>query len=150
MEPSDDIIEFIGKQEGFRANAYQPIPGDKWTIGYGFTRMDGQPVQKGDTIDKDNALIYLGTVVDNVASLINAKPVPDSVNQNEFDAVVSLVYNIGIGHFTNSNTGVMFYKGEDIADKFEEWAMSQGKVIPGLLARRQKEKEIYVNDNYGE
>jgi len=148
MKASDKIIQFIADQEGFRGTAYQPIEGDKWTVGYGFTYLQGHPVQEGDTITQQEALNLLGTYVQNVATLISKTQIPLDTTQNQFDAVVSLTYNIGIGNWMKSNTAALFYAGQNISEKFKSWDLSGGRPVQGLLNRRLKEQAIYDNGDY--
>ncbi len=148
MIASQKIKDLIASFEGFSAKAYQPVPGDKWTVGYGSTVVDGSAVMEGDAIDEIHAKEVLETVVDNVARQISSKQIPSNVTQNQFDAVVSLVYNIGYGNFKSSNTGKMFYGGENISDKFLLWIKSGGKIYQGLIKRRVKESKIYDGGSY--
>ncbi len=143
MKASQEIKNFIANEEGFRDTAYQPIPGDKWTVGFGFTILNGKYVQEGDTITEDIARNKLSNLVDNLAYTLSVQDIPDTITQNQFDAVVSLVYNIGMGNWHGSNTAKDFYAGLDISAKFPMWDKSQGEEIPGLLNRRLKEQAIY-------
>jgi len=148
MKHSQKIRDFIASVEGFRGTAYKPLANDKWTVGYGFTTLYGVPVKEGDTITQDKALLFLDSLLTNLDSSLNIRKIPDKVTQNQYDAVVSLVYNIGYGNFINSNTGKLFYGGSSISDKFPQWSMSGGIKIQGLLNRRNKEKKIYDTGNY--
>ena len=148
MKASDDLIQFIARKEGFRANAYQPVPGDKWTIGYGFTTVTGLPVAQGQTITEATADEILAAKVQGFANQISSQKIPQSVTQNQFDAVVSLVYNIGYGAFNSSTTGKLFYGGANISSKFPQWIFFNGKKLQGLLNRRTAEKAIYDTADY--
>ena len=147
MKASENIITFIAEQEGFRSKAYRPLPTDRWTVGYGFTFLNGAAVKEGDTLSEGQARIVLNGLVQRVAASISPN-MPLGVSQNQFDAVVSLVYNIGITAFKNNNIGKMFYNGLDISEKFPLYNSSGGRVIQGLINRRAKEKEIYENGIY--
>ena len=107
MKASENIITFIAEQEGFRSKAYRPLPTDRWTVGYGFTFLNGAAVKEGDTLSEGQARIVLNGLVQRVAASISPN-MPLGVSQNQFDAVVSLVYNIGITAFKNNNIGKMF------------------------------------------
>lgn len=146
MQPSPQLIEFIKKQEGFSPEAYKPLPTDRWTMGYGSTFVDGVAVQEGDSIDEEEANNLLTQSVNTLADKLN--PVPENVTQQEFDAVVSLAYNIGLSSFKHSDTGSLFYSGENIADKFPIWNRSGGRVIQGLVNRREQERAMYENGDY--
>jgi len=149
MQASPQIKDFIGRLEGCKLLAYKPLSTDRWTIGYGSTYYTPtDPVQQGDTISQDTADELLSDRVDAIAQGLSLSNIPNSVTQNQFDAVVSLVYNIGLTGFKSSATGKLFYAGLSISDKFAQWNKSDGKIITGLVVRRAKEKDIYDNSNY--
>ena len=143
MLASDKIKEFIASVEGFRSKAYKPLPTDRWTIGYGSTYIGGEPVEECDIITEFGAKYELDIVVNKLATQITKGRIPASVTQHEFDAVVSLVYNIGMQAFKTSATGKLFYAGLSISEKFQMWNRSNGQVIAGLTNRRAREREIY-------
>lgn len=95
-------LELIKEFEGFSANAYL-CPAKIPTIGYGNTFwQDGRKVRLGEQISKTDALELLEFVAnkdfaDKIFPLIKVK-----VSQNQFDAMVSLAYNIGVGNFSKS------------------------------------------------
>lgn len=149
MLASDQIKTFIKNQEGFNEVAYKPLKSDRWTIGYGSTYYeDGTPVKEGDTITEETANQLCDNSIDKVARELSQRRIPTTVTQNQFDALVSLVYNIGLSNFNTSNTCKLFYAGESITDKFGRWIYSDGKVVPGLVTRRRKEKQVYDSGEY--
>jgi lysozyme len=149
MRASDKIKEFIKNEEGCKLTAYKPLATDKWTIGYGATYFSPTlPVKEGDTILQEDADNLLNKFVDDVAAGISKTRIPANVTGNQFDAVVSLVYNIGLTAFKTSATGKLFYAGLDISEKFPMWNRSGGNVIIGLTNRRMKERNIYVSNEY--
>lgn len=148
MKPSSDLIKFIREQEGFSPDAYRPFTWDRPTIGYGSTfYKNGDPVLMGDNISLAEAIELLTIKLDNLAQQLSHITNPNC-KQQQFDAVLSLCYNVGITAFASSATGIMFGKGQDISDRFKLWNKSDGKVIPGLIIRRKREREIYANNNY--
>lgn len=149
MKPSQPLVNFVARCEDFRGVAYRPLPTDRYTVGYGSTYLQGRPVGPGDTISQEDALLQLTSDLEKLAIVICGQGLPDVVTQEQFDAVISLVYNIGFGTFKSSDTGRLFYAGQDISDRFALYNRSGGKVVPGLTNRRLQEKEIYVNGNYG-
>ena len=72
-----------------------------------------------------------------------------SINQNQFDALVSFVYNIGIGNFQKST---LLHKARidpndnSIMDEFMRWVYSKGRVLPGLQRRRLREMKLYFSN----
>lgn len=148
MKVSQDLIDFIKGEEGFRDTAYKPISGDRWTVGYGFTYIAAIPVFEGETITEERAEEILSNLVQNTADQICKSKLPINISQNQFDAVVSLVYNIGIGNWNGSDTQKMFITGNNISDRFILWNKAEGKVVQGLTNRRLKEKAIYDSGDY--
>ncbi len=148
MKPSNNIIKFIREEEGFSPDAYIPIPGDRPTIGYGSTfYKDGTPVRLGDIISLAEAVDLLTIKLNTLAQKLSQITSP-KCTQNQFDAVLSLCYNVGLSAFANSTTGTLYSSGQNIADRLVMWNKSNGRVISGLTRRRLREKEIYVNNNY--
>lgn len=145
MKTSRTGIDLIKKWEGCRLKAYQCSAG-VWTIGYGLTSAAGIiPVTKGMTITQQQADEYL------VASLVKyeaavQKAVNRSPNQNQFDAMVSLCFNIGPGAFAKSSLLRKFNDGDlaGAADAFLLWRKAGGRVLPGLEARRQDERKLFL------
>lgn len=149
MQASQRIKDFIGRQEGCRLTSYKPLSTDRWTIGYGFTYYDeNTSVGPGETISQDSADAMLSEKVDSVAERLGE--VPETVTQQQFDAVVSLVYNIGVTEFKESGTGQSFYTGLNISERFLAWNESGGRILMGLVVRRTKEKAIYDTGDYND
>ena len=139
-------LELLKRYEGFRAEAYL-CPSKVWTVGYGSTfYMDGSPVQQGDTITQKDAEILLNKVVEDFK--VNVKRLlPYTLNEDAIDAVVLLVYNIGLGAFTKSTLLKRIkedIKGfEAIETEWNKWVYSGKKVLQGLVKRRKEEFQLY-------
>lgn len=145
MTPSQKAIDIIKKWEGMKLTAYKCSAG-KWTIGYGSTMyINGDKVKEGDKITKEKAEELLMWFLKKKSLLIKA-----SVNQNQFDALCSLMYNIGIGALLDS---ILYKKvrinpnDKDIRNEFMRWKFASGKVIQGLINRRKDEADLYFNPN---
>lgn len=139
--------KLIQQFEGLRLKAYQDSVGI-WTIGYGnITYLDGSKVKKGDEITREQAdLMFKNTA--NKFALEVAKLIDVCLTQNQFNALVSLAYNIGIGAFKGSTLLKKVNNNpndKSIADEFKRWRYAGGKVIQGLLNRRIKESEVYFS-----
>jgi len=148
MKPNQQIYDFIMHEEGFRNRAYKPLPTDRYTIGYGSTFYEnGDPVCEGDIITIEEAKSLLKLKVDNLALKLSTITNPNC-KQNQFDAVLSLCYNIGYTKFKESMTGELYYRGVNIANRFALWNKSGGKIIKGLSNRRLKERIIYETGVY--
>jgi len=126
----------IALHEGYRSDAYTPVKGDVPTIGFGTT----EGVKPGDKITVERALIRLLKDASKFENAVKrCAPVP--MYQHEFDAYVSLTYNIGETAFCSSTLAKQLKAGNyDAACKeILRWDKFQGKPLPGLTQRRQKE-----------
>lgn len=142
-------VEFIAKHEGCRLKAYL-CPAKVWTIGYGTTSLpDGSPVERGMTITQEQAKQYLAHDVKRFERNVNGL-VSVPLTQNQFDALVSFVYNIGAGAFGRSTLLEMLNKGgyAAVPDQLMRWTMGGGKTLPGLVKRRLAEAELWRNGKY--
>jgi lysozyme len=139
LKISKDGIDLIKSFEGLRLEAYLDSVGIP-TIGYGHTKG----VKLGQKITEQEAEDLLRNDLDEfergVSSLIrNAK-------QNQFDAMVSLAFNVGLGNFKKSSVLKWFNLGEyqTAADSFLLWNKAGGQVLPGLTRRRKAERELFL------
>lgn len=137
------LLVAIAGHEGFRDKAYLPTPNDVPTIGFGKT----QDVKMGDTTTVQRALISLLADTDKFAKAVQrCAPVP--MHQHEFDAYVSLTYNIGEGAFCRSTLvkklNALDYEGA--CREILRWNKQAGKVLPGLTKRRQAEYAQCMGD----
>ena len=138
------ICEF----EGFSAKPYlcsAKIP----TIGYGNTYYtDGKRVTLLDKeITKVQAFEMFKTIADRFASVVS-KLVTSPLNQNQFNALVSLAYNIGTGNFASSTILKKVNKNHNditIALEFKKWNKVNKKEVAGLTRRRNYEANIYFS-----
>ena len=136
---SDKGLKIIKEFEGYRDTAYQCDAG-VWTIGYGHTNG----VKEGDTCTKEQADAWLAADVQTVEAAINALAI--SLSQNQFDALVSLGFNIGANALLNSTLIKKAKTNPDdatIADEFLRWNKVGNTVINGLTRRRQAESDLY-------
>jgi len=134
----------LASYEGYRGEAYVPVPGDVPTIGFGTT----QDVQPGETTDPVRALIRLDEHVDRAQRDMRACIGDVALYQHEWDAYVSLAYNIGTGAFCGS-TLVRKLKSGDYAGacaEIKRWVYFQGRVLPGLVNRREAEYRMCMGD----
>lgn len=111
--------------------------------------MSGYPngikVKKGDTCTEAQAKTYMAHDLKKFEATVN-KAVTVQLNQNQFDALVSLAYNIGASAFSQS-TLVKKLNAHDIrgaADQFDVWVNASGKRMQGLVNRRSKEKQLFL------
>lgn len=144
MKVSSKGLELIKEFEGFSSVAYL-CSAKKATIGYGNTFWeDGTPVKIGDQISKERAETLLKHVVDNFSVAVEVD-IKIEVTQNQFDALVSLAYNIGLGAFKNSTLLRQLNRGNFVgaSQEFLRWDKSNGKPLLGLTRRREREKLLF-------
>lgn len=126
--------------EGCQLTAYQDQVG-KWTIGYGHTGSDVTP---GLTITMDQAQQLLQQDVAKASACVNDN-VTVQLTQDEFDALVDFVFNLGPGNFEGSTLLRDLNTGDftAAAGQFELWDHAGGAVVAGLLRRRQQEEALF-------
>jgi lysozyme len=126
--------------EGCELTAYQDQVG-VWTIGYGHT---GPDVVSGLSISLEQAQDFLAQDVLSAAACVN-NHVTIQLAQNEFDALVDFVFNLGVGAFTGSTLLRDLNAGNisDAAAQFDLWDHAGGAVVAGLLRRREAETAMF-------
>ena len=143
MNTSPKGIALIKEFEGLRLKAYQ-CPGGVWTIGYGHTAG----VKPGMLISKAQAEEYLKADLIAFERYLNGLGL--ALNQNQFDALVSFIYNVGTGHFSSSTLLRKVRanpQDNSIMDEFLRWVYSKGRVLPGLQRRRLAEMKLYFSND---
>ena len=130
--------------EGCSLNAYQDQVG-VWTIGYGHTGSDVKP---GMTITSAQAQALLALDVKSAAACVN-NVVAVQLTQQEFDALVDFVFNLGAGAFRNSTMLRELNTGDftGAAAQFDLWDRAGGAVVAGLLRRREGEADLFESDD---
>jgi lysozyme len=166
----DKVKKLIKKYEAFKPEPYYATDYEKstglLTIGYGFTQIDNRPVRLEDLLTKEQADELLTTHVNQIHRQI-ANEIPN-LEENEYTALISLVFNIGFGAFKNS-TLLRKLKSNDRltiepdqklqnainefknrADfnttefsEFHRWCFQNGKALYGLFRRREEEWQIF-------
>lgn len=133
-------IDLIKSFEGFKPEAYQD-QGGKWTVGYGST-LGITPLTK---VTPAEAELFLRRDLDNTEICINTH-ITYPLTQNEYDAICSFVYNVGATAFLLSQMRSKIQYGmlQDAADEFLKWKFIHGAVNQGLLNRRTKERELFL------
>jgi lysozyme len=148
LQLTQSAIQLVERDEGDRLTAY-PDPatgGTPWTIGYGHTGPDVTP---GLVITETQAQALLASDLhkfdSGVLELLDNGMV--STSDDEYSAMVSLAYNIGLGNFAKSSVLRLHKNGQfpEAADAFLLWDMAAGKVMAGLVRRRHQERELYLD-----
>lgn len=136
-------IDLIKEFEGLNLTAY-PDPasgGEPWTIGYGST---GPGIIPGVVWTQEQADERLTSDLTDTANQIS-KAIRVNLNDNQFSAIVSLAYNVGVGAVVGSTLLVLVNNGHnDLASsEFPKWDHAGGQVMQGLLNRRLAEQVLF-------
>lgn len=134
-------LNLIKDFEGCRLTAYKPVPTEQYyTIGWGHY---GPDVTAGMRITKERAdELLLQDVADSVAAVNNPVycPITAELNQNQFDALVSFTFNCGSGSLKNLCKNRTM---EEVAEKILAYNKAGGKVLAGLVRRREAEQALF-------
>lgn len=142
MKISNEGVELIKRHEGCRLTAYK-CPAGILTIGYGHTGAD---VTAGMGINTQQADELLRKDLSSAERAVTTEGL--RINQNQFDALVSFVYNIGAGAFRSSTLLKMIRINPlslNIRTEFAKWCKAKGTTLPGLALRRKQEAELYFS-----
>jgi GH24 family phage-related lysozyme (muramidase) len=142
MKLSKNGVDLIKNFEGFRNKAYK-CPAGVWTAGFGSTGPDIGP---NTVFTAEQAEARLQNDVKRFEDVVN-NSVFVKLNQNEFDALVSFVYNVGPAAFRGSTLLKNLNEGADrtiVASEFPRWVRADGSVNQGLINRRQAEKSLFL------
>lgn len=137
--------DLIRKHEGLRLTAY-PDPGtgaEPWTIGYGHTLG----VVEGMTCTKEQAEAWLQQDMAEAYAAVD-KHVRVPLKESQRDALCSFVFNVGAGAFASSSLLRLLNDGDisGAADQFKRWNKANGKVLAGLSARREEERNLFLKE----
>ena len=141
MKATNYATLLIKSFEQLRLNSYL-CPAGVWTIGYGHT--DG--VNQGMLITEKTADAFLKQDIRNAEHSINQMDA--ELTQEQFDALVSFVFNVGVRAFNVSTLRKKILKDPNdpsIADEFRRWVYAGDKKLPGLIKRREQEIKLYYS-----
>lgn len=159
MKASSDIIEYIKSKEGCRLTAYKLSGEDYYTIGYGH---HGPDVKEGQKITQDEANKLFADDLKKYETAVNGyiDRYGLTMNQNKFDAIVSLTYNCGTNWVDNSWRIARYLKNnfkdsngdpipdQEIADAFGVICSGGDGIMEGLIKRRIDEAKIFLYGDY--
>jgi len=146
MKASNKAVKLIAQFEGFESKPYI-CSGGVVTIGYGTTIYpSGVKVNMNDSaITKQQAEEYLLNDINKFSNGVDLL-VRKNINQNQFDALVSFAYNVGLGNLSNSTLLKLINVDPNnslIKNEFIKWNKAKGKVLAGLTRRRNAEANLY-------
>jgi lysozyme len=139
MKISDNGLNLIKSFEGLELTAYLDT-GHVWTIGFGHTKG----VKEGQSITREQADIFLMNDIASAQSTVNSW-VKVPLSQNQYDALVSFVYNVGGESFRKSSMLRFLNSRQYVAasQEFDKWTHDNGHVVKGLENRRKAEKFLF-------
>ena len=139
MKTSEEGKALIKKFEGCELKAYL-CPAQVWTIGYGHTAS----VKEGDVCTQEDADRMLAEDLEEFEGYVR-EAVDVALEQNESDALVAWTYNLGPGNLQSSTMlkRINENKFEDVPSEMRRWNKSGGKVLDGLVRRREAEALLF-------
>ena len=145
MEVNKAGKDLIKRFEGCKLKAYK-CPAGLWTIGYGNTFYeDGTKVKEGDVITQERAEQLFDLIVNDFAEQVDAL-VKSNVTENNFAAIVSFTFNVGVGNLKKSTLLKKVNanpKDKTIPAEMKKWVRANGEVLKGLVRRREAEAKLY-------
>jgi GH24 family phage-related lysozyme (muramidase) len=145
MKMNDRGFALICEFEGCRTEAYQDATG-VWTIGYGHTSAAGLPsVAPGFTVTRAEATGILMRDLETFSAGVKSA-ITTQLNDNQFSALVSFAFNVGLGNFRSSSVlkSVNACRFDQVPADLALWVKAGGKVLPGLIRRRAAEAALFL------
>lgn len=140
MRTSQAGIDLIKQFEGCRLQAYKPVAAEPcYTIGYGHYGSDVLPNM---VISLEQAEAFLAQDLTKYEQAVE-RYTPFPLSQNQFDALVSFAYNCGVGNLKKLVSG---RTAPQIAESMLKYNKGSGRVLPGLVRRRQMEHDLFCQD----
>lgn len=147
MTMTPEGLQLLKRFEGCRLESYQDVAG-VWTIGFGSTRYaDGRRVGPNEVITMPDADALFRVTLKSYEQAVDDLT-RDDLTPHQFDALVSLTYNIGVNAFRTSTVRRLVNANPTdpaIRDAFLLWNKAGGKRVGGLVKRRQQEADHYFD-----
>ena len=145
----DEIYQLIRKEEGINYTAKKDGK-DKngnqlYSIGIGHQIQPGEEYLLTSTITEEDAILLFDKDIEKIIADMN-KNIKVSLNKNQQLALISLRYRIGPGYFNESTLLRELNKGnyQKASEEFKNWRLSEGRVVPGLVARAERERVRFL------
>jgi len=140
MRCNDKGLAIIRKWESLRLKAYK-CSADVWTIGWGHTKG----VKQGDVCTIEKANEYFKEDLEEKELQINNLNL--QLTDNEYSALISFIFNIGIGNFTKSTMLRLLKQNKKIeaSNEFQKWNKCKGETLDGLTKRRRDERDLFLS-----
>ena len=147
MKVNKQGIQLVKSFEGCFLNAYL-CPAKVWTIGYGNTKyQNGTAVKQGDKITQEQAEALLSDILAEFSKDVS-KLIKVELNDNQFSALVSFTFNLGVGALSKSTLLKKVNANPNdktIESEFMKWVSAGGKKLNGLVRRRTAESKLYFS-----
>ena len=146
MRISQEGVNLIKHFEGCRLEAYK-CPAGVWTIGYGHTKG----VKEGDAIEQEAAEAFLIEDLESFEQAVT-RLVEVPLTQQQFDALVSWIFNLGAGNLAESTLlrKLNNYQYAEVPEQMMRWVRAGGQVLDGLVKRRAAEAALFQNKDWRE
>lgn len=143
MKTSENGLKFIKTWEGVKLIAYLDVIG-KLTVGCGHLVRPEDNIKLGQKITQTQVDEFLRADIVSAENAVN-ELVKVELNQNQFDALVSFVFNLGRGNLAKSTLLKILNKGkyEYVPAQFGKWCFAGGRKINGLVKRRKAESDLF-------
>jgi lysozyme len=143
---SPELVDFVKAWESCRLIPYLDVV-NIWTCGYGHVLKPADPHEEWT---QQYADAKLEEDLDTTGGFLQGYMTRDA-SQQQFDALLSLAFNCGVGAIGKSALMAMFNRGENdaCADRFRLWDHAGGHEVHGLERRREAERAIFLNGDYG-
>jgi lysozyme len=147
-----DVVAHVKRFEGCKLTAYPDpgsVNGEPWTIGYGHTSDSFMPVRKGMSITQAQADAALEHDLNETAAAVD-RLVKVHLTDNQFGALVSFTYNVGVGAFQKSSLLRKLNAGDydAVPAELARWNKNDGKVMKGLTNRRAAEAGLWAKGSF--
>lgn len=150
MKVSDKGIDFIKRWEGSRQEVYlDPVGLPTLGVGHLLSPNELQRFPVGTKLSPEQVDSFLRNDLSE-AEVAVSDLVHTELDQSQFDSLVSFVFNVGEGNFKKSTLLRVLNSGleTDAADEFLRWTYAKGKTLPGLVKRREAERNLFLKGLY--
>lgn len=149
LKVSEKGIALIKQFEGYERFPYS-CPAGKMTIGFGHCLKAGETFPIKGVTESEATELLCKDLEDFESRVLDMVKVP--LTQGQFDSLVSFIYNCGPGALQKSTLLRLLNSGnyDQAADEFCRWNRAAGKVLPGLVKRREAERTLFLSDSHSE
>lgn len=147
--PDDSVVDFIRQHEGERLEVYaDPVGLLTAGVGHLLTEEELKTFKLGDKITEEQSRKWLREDMQKAIDCVKAVKAP--LTRSQAAALVSFVFNVGTGAFNRSSLKRLLEQGKFslAAQEFKRWSKAKGKVLPGLVTRRDAERQLFLKGEH--